>query len=184
MEFQKRIAASLLNCGKRKIWIDPNEKNEILLADSRSNIKKLIKEGYIVKKNDRLHSKNRIRTRHEGTAKGRNSGIGKRKGTSNARTPEKVTWINKQRVLRNLLKKYRKMSKIDKHLYRELYKKCKGNVFKNKRILIEYIRKAKNEVSRKKTLTEKFDVRRNKQKIIKDKKIQKFNEKMGSIKKQ
>ena len=43
MEFQKRAAALLLKCGKRKIWIDPNEKNEISLTDSRSSIKKMIK---------------------------------------------------------------------------------------------------------------------------------------------
>jgi large subunit ribosomal protein L19e len=181
MEFHKRIAASLLKCGKRKIWIDPNEKNEIILSDSRSSIKKLIKDGYIIKKNDALHSRNRIRIRHEAVFKGRSCGTGKKKGTSNARSSEKTNWIFKQRVLRHLLKKYRKLSKIDNHLYRELYKKCKGNVFKNKRILIEYVRKAKSETARKKLLTEKFEIRRNKQKIIKDRKIFKFNQKIQKL---
>lgn len=32
---QKRLAASVLNCGKRKIWLDPNEVNEISNANSR-----------------------------------------------------------------------------------------------------------------------------------------------------
>ena len=32
---QKRLAASIIKCGRRKIWIDPNEINEILLTDSR-----------------------------------------------------------------------------------------------------------------------------------------------------
>ena len=89
-----------------------------------------------------------------------------------------MNWIFKQRVLRHLLKKYRKLSKIDSHLYRELYKKCKGNVFKNKRILIEYLRKANSETYRKKNLAEKFEIRRNKQKIVKDRKIFKFNQKI------
>ena len=178
MEFQKRAAALLLKCGKRKIWIDPNEKNEISLTDSRSSIKKMIKDGYIIKKNNSLHSKNRIRLRREAIFKGRHSGTGKKNGTSNARVSEKVNWIFKQRVLRHLLKKYRKLSKIDSHLYRELYKKCKGNVFKNKRILIEYLRKANSETYRKKNLAEKFEIRRNKQKIVKDRKIFKFNQKI------
>ena len=33
---QKRLAASVLKCGKRKIWLDPNEVNEISMANSRA----------------------------------------------------------------------------------------------------------------------------------------------------
>lgn len=35
LKLQKRLAASVLNCGKRKIWLDPNEVNEISMANSR-----------------------------------------------------------------------------------------------------------------------------------------------------
>ena len=31
---QKRLAASVLKCGKRKVWLDPNEVNEISMANS------------------------------------------------------------------------------------------------------------------------------------------------------
>ena len=31
---QKRLAASVLKCGKRKVWLDPNEVNEISMAHS------------------------------------------------------------------------------------------------------------------------------------------------------
>ena len=34
MLLQKRLAASVLKCGKRKIWLDPNEVNEISMANS------------------------------------------------------------------------------------------------------------------------------------------------------
>lgn len=30
----KTIASKLLNCGKRKIWIDPNENKNVLFTDS------------------------------------------------------------------------------------------------------------------------------------------------------
>eukprot|EP00611_Tribonema_gayanum_P003970 TRINITY_DN131_c0_g3_i3.p1 TRINITY_DN131_c0_g3~~TRINITY_DN131_c0_g3_i3.p1 ORF type:complete len:102 (+),score=14.83 TRINITY_DN131_c0_g3_i3:27-332(+) len=41
LKLQKRLAASVLKCGKRKIWLDPNEVNEISLANSRQNIRKV-----------------------------------------------------------------------------------------------------------------------------------------------
>jgi large subunit ribosomal protein L19e len=39
LRLQKRLASSVLKCGKRKIWLDPNEVNEISMANSRQNIK-------------------------------------------------------------------------------------------------------------------------------------------------
>jgi hypothetical protein len=37
LRVQKRLAASVLNCGKRKIWLDPNESPEIGNANSRTS---------------------------------------------------------------------------------------------------------------------------------------------------
>ena len=36
LRLQKRLAASILGCGKRKVWLDPNEVNEIGMANSRT----------------------------------------------------------------------------------------------------------------------------------------------------
>ena len=35
LKLQKRLASSVLKCGKRKVWLDPNEVNEIHNANSR-----------------------------------------------------------------------------------------------------------------------------------------------------
>lgn len=35
LRLQKRLASSVLRCGKKKVWLDPNETNEIANANSR-----------------------------------------------------------------------------------------------------------------------------------------------------
>ena len=87
--------------------MDPNEINEIANANSRANIRKLIKDGLVIKKPVAVHSRSRVRANNEARRKGRHSGFGKRKGTADARTCQKELWMQRMRVLRRLLKRYR-----------------------------------------------------------------------------
>ena len=34
LRLQRRLAATVLKCGKNRVWIDPNETNEVALANS------------------------------------------------------------------------------------------------------------------------------------------------------
>lgn len=54
------------------------------------NVRRLVRDGLIIRKPVAVHSRARTRKNAEARRKGRHRGYGKRKGTANARMPEKV----------------------------------------------------------------------------------------------
>ena len=141
LRLQRRLASSILGIGAKRVWMDPNEVNEIHLANSRKAVRKLVKDNFIIQKKVRMHSRQRARVRQAEVLKGRHTGTGKRRGCREARLPTKVMWVRRQRVLRRLLKKYRESKKIDKHVYHTTYLACKAGQYKSKQNLADHIEK-------------------------------------------
>lgn len=55
LKLQKRLAASVLKCGKGKVWLDPNEVNEISMANSRKYLSFSLSRVRIIFIDDEIH---------------------------------------------------------------------------------------------------------------------------------
>ncbi len=136
---KKRITKSLFDVGNKRVWIDSSKLKDVKEAITKKDIKKLVKNEVIIIKQKKGQSRFRIRKIRKQRTKGRRSGIGSRKGSSNARISRKLQWRIKVRNQRELLKSFRDKVLISKKTYRLLYKKVKGGFFRNKRHIEIYL---------------------------------------------
>ncbi|GBF35970.1 50S ribosomal protein L19e [Methanofervidicoccus abyssi] len=136
---QRRMAADILDCGIDRVWIDPEQLDRVKMAITKDDIRQLIKEGVIVKKQKKGISSARAKKLKEQKKKGRRRGPGSRKGAKGARTPQKRKWINTIRPLRRMLRELRDSGMIDRSTYRMLYRKAKGGAFRSRSHLRLYL---------------------------------------------
>ncbi|KAI4291567.1 large subunit ribosomal protein L19e [Pancytospora philotis] len=148
----RRLASKIFGTGLNKVWLDPNEKEKISAAQTRSQVKALIEENLIIQKPDAHNSRAKARARVIAKKKGRHMGLGKRKGTKNARCSERSIWIKKIRSMRALLKEMKNNGELVGEEYRLVKQQAKGNLFKNKNVMVDVILKRKAEAERLKEL--------------------------------
>ena len=137
---QKRLAASILKVGVNRVWIDPEEIEEVSRAITRDSVRQLIDQGIIKAKPETGISSYRSKKIKQQKAKGRRKGRGSIKGAKKARNPKKKAWMTTIRALRGELKDMRDAEEIDPTTYRKLYKMAKGGAFRSKSYMKTYAR--------------------------------------------
>ena len=143
LKSQKGLAARTLGVSPKRVKfniVSAEDKKEFSEIISRENIREMVEDGKIKKLPKKGNSRTRANKTLEQKKKGRQQGQGSRKGTSNARLADKTKWIVKLRALRKLLKEMKDNNTLDNKTYRDLYRKSKGNFFRNKKHVLLYIK--------------------------------------------
>jgi len=136
---QRRMAASLLKCGKNRVWMDQDRLEEIARAVTKDDIRVLIRGKAIRAQQKTGISRGRKKINMQQKQKGRRKGHGSRKGGKYARFPRKQQWIRTIRPLRAYLKDLRANGEITPTYYRKYYRKAKGGEFRSKRHLKSHL---------------------------------------------
>ena len=139
LDVQRRLAAQVMKCGENRVRFDPESLQEIKEAITKADIRTLVNNRIITRKRLLNTSRFHARKTHGQKIKGRQKGVGSRKGKKTARTEPKREWMNKIRLQRNIVKTLRDNKSIGIEDYHDLYMKCKGGFFRSKRHLKLYI---------------------------------------------
>lgn len=136
---QKRLAAQILGCSKKRVWVDPERLEEIREGITKQDVKGMISSGLIKGIPKKGVSRVRARFMQSQKRKGRHKGMGTRKGGFKARTPRKKSWMLKVRAQRNLLKELRSSGIINPKDCRMLLLRVKGGFFRSRRHIKLYL---------------------------------------------
>src|SRR3989338_1605697 len=135
----RRMAAHILKVGETKIWISPEQKGRLKESMTKDDVRALIKDRVIAKRKDALHSRGGARILQGKKRKGRKRGQGKRLGTRNARMNKKERWTNSMRAQRKVLKELKRSGAKFKVSARQVYRLIKGNFFRGKNNIKQYV---------------------------------------------
>jgi large subunit ribosomal protein L19e len=136
---QRRLAAEILGCGVNRVWIDPEKADEVSIAITREEIRRLVHDKAIKALPEIGLSRGRARVLAEKKKQGRRIGPGTKKGKIYSVVPRKTRWMNKIRAQRRKLRELRERRIIAVDTYRSLYRKAKGGEFRSIAELERYI---------------------------------------------
>jgi large subunit ribosomal protein L19e len=133
------MASDILKVGENRVWIDPERADDVELAISREEIRRLIRDRAIKKLPEKGISRARARRIHDKKVTGRRRGQGSRKGTKGARTPSKEAWMKRVRAQRKRLRGLRDSHALNETVYRQLYIMSKSGSFRSVADLDRYM---------------------------------------------
>lgn len=131
LKSQRRMAAEVMDVGKNRVKIDPEETERVEEAITRQDIRNLIESGAITKKKVKGTSRGRARKKRKQKSKGRRKGHGSRKGKKTARKDSKETWMEQIRAIRKRLKEMKEEDEVTNDEYWDLYDMAKGGFFRD-----------------------------------------------------
>lgn len=128
LESQRRLAAEILKIGQNRVWLDPERLDDVEIAITREEIRKLIHEKVIQPRPEKGISRSRARVLHMKKKKGLRRGPGKR---SKPKISKKKIWMKKIRALRRRLRVLKEKRIIAESTYRQFYKMAGSGVFES-----------------------------------------------------
>lgn len=129
LKSQRRLAAQLMKVGTNRVWIDPNRIEDVEVAITRSEMRRLIHEGIIQQLPAKGVSRARARILHKKKKDGLRRGPGTRKGSSRAKVTKKDAWMLKIRALRRELNEWKANRTVAQENYRRLYRVASSGAF-------------------------------------------------------
>ncbi len=129
LKSQRRLAAQVLKVGANRVWIDPERNEDVEVAITREEIRKLVHEGVIKALPKKGISRVRARALHKKKKKGLRRGPGSRTGTARARISKKEAWMRRIRALRRRLREWKAKRAVTESSYRRLYTLASSGVF-------------------------------------------------------
>jgi large subunit ribosomal protein L19e len=128
---QKKMASEIMKCGLHRVYLNPNNTEDISEAVTRQDIRRLINDGIIKTRQKSGISGGRKKLNEKQKASGKRKGHGSRKGKKYARYPRKRRWINTIRPIRRKLRELRDGGYISRETYRHYYRHASGGMFRS-----------------------------------------------------
>jgi large subunit ribosomal protein L19e len=137
---QRRLAAQILKVGQNRVWIDPQQMDDVEAAITREEVKKLIHEKVITALPEKGVSRARAKIIQKKKRKGRRKGVGSKTGAGYAKISKKEVWMSRIRSLRKRLRELKATRVITETTYRKLYSVAGSGRFESVADLERYLK--------------------------------------------